>query len=182
MTVKDIVRLSAIYLNMENVVKYLDGGEDNDALGAVNTLTVCANIVVNELACTYIPMIKTEPVTPKKGRVYFSELTETPLEIISVKDGDNELSFSFDPEYIVVSSSAKTVSYKYLPPNYGLTDNTGYKETQVPVRVLAYGTVAEYCLTIGAFSESVMWRNRFNEAISALCLPKSVSTHARSFV
>ena len=61
MTVKDIVRLSAIYLNMENVVKYLDGGEDNDALNGVNTLTVCANIVLNELACTYIPMIKTEP-------------------------------------------------------------------------------------------------------------------------
>lgn len=183
MTVKDIVRLSAIYLNMENVIKYLEDGDNNDALGAVNTLTVCANLVINELACSYIPMLKTERVKPENGKVYFSALSETPLEIVGVLDDNgNELSYTFDPEYVVVPTDAKTILYKYFPPNYGLTDKVGYRETEVPVRLLAYGAVAEYCLTIGAFSESVTWRNRFTDSVSATCLPKGVKTKTRSFV
>lgn len=182
MTIKDVIRLSAIYLNKENVIKYLDGGDDNDALYAVNSLTVCANVVINEVATLYAHMTVREKVVPKNGRVYFSELTRTPLDIISVLNVDGEeTSFAIADDYIKTYDGAE-ITYAYLPPNYGLTDKIGFSETEVPLRMLAYGVSAEYCLTERAFDESAVWRNRYNDALSATRLPTAVSIKARSFL
>ncbi len=183
MTIKDIVRLSAVYLNRDSVVEYLDGGEDVGALYAVNTLVTCANVVINELATTYINMTVTDKVNAVKGKINFSSLSQTPLEILGVYDIDGDkLWFSVCGDYIKTSERAVAVEYKYLPPNYGLTDKIGFTPTQTPIRMLAYGVVAEYCLIERAFDEGVVWRNRFNDTLSVLCLPASKTVRARSFV
>ncbi len=183
MTVKEIVRLSAIYLNKENVVRYIDDGVDNDALSAVNTLTVCANIIINEIATSFVPMTTREQVEIKNGRVYFSDLSQTPLEIIGVYDNSGDkLSFKSDGESIKIAATATCIEYKYLPPNYGLTDKIGFKDTDVSLRLMAYGTVAEYSLIERAFEESVTWRNRYVDALSAISLPQNKTVRARSFV
>ncbi len=183
MTVKEIVRLSAVYLNKENVVKYLDGGADNDALSTVNTLTICANVIINEIASSYINMVTREQVSVTRNKVEFSSLNNTPFEIVGVYDSlGDKLPFTIGVDCINVSSSARYVEYKYLPANYGLTDTIGFENHQVPLRLLAYGVVAEYLLCERAFDDSIVWRNRYNDTLAILVPPESKTIKSRAFV
>ncbi|MBE7087726.1 MAG: hypothetical protein E7369_05460 [Clostridiales bacterium] len=182
MTVQDVVKLSATYLDKENVLNYLEGkGEGSPT--EVNSLTVCANVVINELACTYIPMIKSETIKVNDGKLYFNDLTETPLKIVKVCDKDGkELAHTFYPKYLAVDSDCVSIEYKYMPPNLGLTDKIDYEETSVPVRLLAFGTIAEYALLERDFDKSVMWRNRYNSLLTEMISPKNVKIRGRVFI
>ncbi len=182
MTIKDIVKLCAVYLNKEDLLKD-EQFLSNQALRETNVLTVCANVVISELACSYLPLIKSEKVTANGKRVYYSSLNERALEILSVKDEQGEdLSFTVLNEYVTVPQSQVVVEYRYLPSNYGLCDEIGYAEEKVPLRLIAYGTIAEYLLTERAFEESLTWRNRYNDMLSIMVLPKNSKIRPRSFV
>lgn len=186
MKIKDIVKNAAVYLGLEKVVAYIENGEyalDSNALAATDILTRCANLIVNELACTYFPMKKTEEITCEGGRAYYSAFTETPLEIKSVKDdhGD-DITFTVYPEYVKTDKSTAVVEYFYLPPNYDLNDTVGYKEKEVPARVIAYGTASEYLLTVKAFDESVLFHDRYEKALAKILAPKNARAKGRAFV
>ena len=187
MKLKDVVKLSAIYLGREGVVNYLDsngvGTYSGDVISDVDTLTRCANMVVSELACSYIPLKSKEVVVSEDGKVSFTDLTETALKIIGVYDENGEeVPYEIFPEYIKTDKSTVKVEYEYLPSNYGLTDNLGYTERQVPSRILAYGVTAEFCLTERSFEESVLWRKRYTDAVSQLTTLKSGKIRQRRFV
>ena len=185
MNLKDVIKLSAVYLGRENVLKYLDGnlGSSHDVvMSQVDTLTRCANVVISELASTFIPLIKREKVVAINGKLYYSAFSETPLEILGMYDGEEQEEYKILPEYIEVKKTILTVEYKYLPPNYGLTDEIGYSEQELPLRILAYGTTAEFCLTEKSFDESVMWRKRFSDAIAMMFAPKNRKIKQRSFI
>ena len=185
MKLKDVIKLSAVYLGRENVVNYLENlkTEDDTVLYAVDTLTRCANITVSELASTFIPMIKKERVGTENGKIYYTELTETPLEIKNVYDSSGyKITFEINPEYVEVSGLEVFIEYVYLPTNYGISDSIGYTERQVPSRVIAYGVAAEFCLTERSFDESVMWRKRYTDALSLILAPKNKRIKQRRFI
>ena len=186
MKVKDIVKNAAVYLGLEKVVSYIENGEyssDSNALTATDTLTRCANLVINELACTYFPMKKTEQIACEDGKAYYSSFTETPLEIKSVCDENGEkIGFTVYPEYVKTDKSTATVEYEYLPPNYDLNDTVGYKERDVPARVIAYGVAAEYLLTVRAFDESVLFHDRYEKALCKILAPKNATSKGRAFL
>lgn len=186
MKLKDIVKCAAVYLGLEKVVSYIESGaysSDSDALYSTDTLTRCANLVINELACAYFPVKKTEEIAVEEGKAYFSAFTETPLEIKSVKNlsGENT-DYTVYPEYIKTYENAVIVEYEYLPPNYDLNDIIGYKEKDVPARVIAYGVAAEYSLTVKAFDESVLWHDRYEKALAGIIAPKNAVAKGREFI
>ena len=186
MKIKDIVKHAAVYLGLEKVVRYIENGEfsgDGNALSEVDTLTRCANLVINELACSYIPVIKRESVNGGGSRIDFSSLTETPLKVVGVEDenGDSVIFETF-PDYVKTYAAAAYITYEYVPSNGGLNDDIGYAEKDVPSRVIAYGVAAEYSLTVKAFNESVEWRERFLEEITALTGFKTGVMKGRAFI
>ena len=186
MKLKDLVKNAAVYLGLEKVVSYIESGaysSDSNALYSTDALTRCANLVVNELACTYFPMEKTEEIITEDGKAYYSSFTETPLEIKSVKSLNGEKAdFTVYPEYIKTYESAVIIGYEYLPPNYDLNDTVGYKEKEIPARVIAYGVAAEYSLTVKAFDESVMFRDRYEKALEKIVAPKNAVAKGRVFI
>ncbi len=183
MTVKSIIKLASVMLKKECAVKYLETGEvTGDALETVDLLTRCASLVINELACSYVPLIK-EEIVDGKDKIYFSDLSESPLSVIGVYDEDGEeIRCKQKPEYVELSKKAFKIKYSYSPSNYNLEDKTGYSESDVPERVIAYGVCAEYCLIIHAFSESVNFHKRFMESIEELVKPKNFKTKGRVFL
>lgn len=183
MTVKDVIKLTATLLGRENIIEYLKTDEgDSNTLYQVDVMTRCANIVINELSTTYVPMCICEDVMPVDGKVYFVDLKESPLKILKVYSSNGkETNFSFHHEYLI-TPDARKIEYQYIPANYGITDTVGYKERQVPVRVLAYGTAAEYCLTERAFDDAVTWHKKYMDAIQEICSPKNVMVKHRRFV
>jgi hypothetical protein len=186
MIIKDVIKLSATFLGRENVVRYLETEEqtsDLNLLATVDTLTRCANLVINELAVSYVPMLKKERVKAKGGRVFYSDLSERVLEIMGAFDLDgNQIYFKQSPEYIETSYDEYMVEYACLPLNLGINDKTGYDEGRLPARVIAYGVTAEFCFTEHAFDESVLWHNRFTGALSTMLSPKSKIIKPRRFI
>lgn len=186
MNVKDVVKYSATFLGRESVIKYLNGENtdaDDNVLATVDTFTRCVNLVVNELAASYLPMTKKRIFKTDNGRIYYKDFSETVLEIIGVYDDcENEIPFTQSAEYVETVYSEYAVEYAYLPPNYGLTDEIGYKENVVSARIIAYGVAAEFCITERAFDESVMWRKRFTDALSKIIPLKNKRLRARRFI
>ena len=186
MKVKDIVKHAAVYLGLEKAVRYIENGEfatDGNALSEVDHLTRCANLVINELACSYLPVVKRESVNGAGCRIDFSSLTETPLKVIGV-EGENGDSVIFEtfPDYVKTYAQAAYITYEYIPSNSGLNDDIGYAEKDVPSRVIAYGVAAEYSLIVKAFSESVEWRERFADEITKLSGFKTGVIKRRAFI
>lgn len=172
-------------LGRENVLHYLEDEncEDAEALSAVNNLTRCANLVISELSFTYIPMIKREKLIATDGKFYFENLSEKILDIISVTDGDgNEISYTFASTHLVTKVAEAEIEYSYLPANYGLTDVIGYTGKEVNAHTLALGTTSEFLLIERAFTESVMWRERFTSAVAVAVMPRSKTMKGRAWL
>ena len=105
MKLSEIVAAAATLLGREEINEYLlDTTTENvsaTTLAEVDTMTRLANLVLNELAGSYIPMVCTEKVTPVNGRVYYSELDRKILKIRGVYDDyGRKLFFVVHPEYL----------------------------------------------------------------------------------
>lgn len=186
MKLKEIVKYAAVYLGLEKVVAYLENAEfssDQNALAAVDSLTRCANLVINELACAFIPLKKQEEITAGDGKIYYSSLSETPLEIKNLTDESGKTAkFSVFPEYIATDAGKFSVEYEYAPANYGLDDTVGYSEREISARAIAYGVAAEYSMTVKSFDESVLFREKYENALSRILYQKNSVIKGRSFL
>ena len=185
MLIKDIILVASSLLGRQDVKFYLEEGsyEDYSTLTTINNFIACANLVINELACTYIPMVKTEKVNTSNGKIYYSSLTETPLEIKDVFDDyGNSLLYIIHHEFVDVGLNEVNVEYNYLPPTYSENDKIGYEERDINARAIAYGVCAEFLLMERAFDESVMWHDRFVQSIAQKIKPKNSFVKARRFI
>lgn len=186
MTLKDIILTTAMYLGREDVIAYLQNPntstENTDVLSVVDNLTRCVNLVINELSASYFPLIKEENVTTENNKIRYDSLSETAVQIVEIVDEyENKVNFEICPEYVLLYQTNVKVRYKYIPCNLGLDSQAGYQESVVPTRVLAYGTASEFCLTEKGFNESLLWRNRFCDALGVLLKPKNSKIKDRRF-
>lgn len=185
MKLYDIVITSAILLGKDDAVRCLENtstNKDFETLVMIDNLTRSANIVVSELAFTYLPMIKEEHMQVENGKIKFEDLSEKILDLIGVYQGEKELTYKLRADRVELDGNIVTVKYSYLPSNYDLNDDIGYKESDVSARILAYGVNSEYLLIEHAFEESLMWRDRYTKALEKLILPKSTKIKGRSWL
>ena len=185
MTIKEILKIVCLLSGRDVVKNYLETGGDANAetLETVNKLTALANLVINELSSTYIPMVKTEKVNVSGGKVKYTELSERALEIKAVYcENGIEEGFKCAAEFFTTSNGSKYVEYEYLPSNYGLDDEIGYTERDVPTRVLAYGVLAEFAICENRYDEAVSHHKRYVDGVAQICMPKNAVIKKRSFV
>ena len=186
MTVKDILKATCAMVGREDVLNYLTDENyqaSEDTLSAVNIMTALTNLVIGELAGTFIPMIKCEKVHAKNGRVKYADLTERCVKIVGVynENGEN-ISYQHTPEYMCVSVNDISVEYEFIPPNYDLDSVIGYTEEDISSATLSYGLAAEYCISRGSFDEAVMWHERYVNSVSNKRKLKNSTVKPRSFV
>ncbi len=175
MSIKEILKNAALLLGRDNVIDYCNGVTVNDdTLRTVNNMTGLINLVLSELACTYIPMVKRETVSASNGKIYYKDLTENALKILGVYNtSGGEVYFKQNAQYLTVNANSVVVEYEYSPSNYGFDDEIGYQEKDVSARVLAYGLCAEFSISEGKFDQAVMWHKRYVDALSEICVPKN---------
>lgn len=183
MKIKEIVKLSALLLGREDIVKYIDEGESaqtgKDTSSAVERLTALTNLVISELSTSFVPITTKEFVQAIDGKIYFNKFNKTPLKIVAVFDAnDNKIDFEQYPEYIL-SRNAYSVLYEYLPEQKTIEQDCPYEERIVPSRVLSYGVASEFCITEGEFEQAVMWHKRYVQSIENILLPKNRQTKNR---
>ena len=185
MTIKDVLKTSSVFLNLIDVSAYLDadGGTPSSAtLSNVDLLTRLSNLVISELASSYVPMICSETVSTQNGKIVFANLTHNATRILSVKNEfGHDAEFKLYPEYAKVFGGTYTVEYEYAPSNYGINDAVGFNG-KITAALLGYGVAAEYCVTQGRFEEAVLWRKRYTEGVERVVLPKSREIKGRCWL
>ena len=85
-------------------------------------------------------------------------------------------------EYAEPRGEALYAVYDYIPKVYALTDDVGYKNTDISRGVLAMGLASEICLAEGRFKESVLWRKRYSDGVSAFTVPRNARARSRCFI
>lgn len=175
MVFEEIIKNTALMVGREDVVNYINYETDltgEDTYPTLDLMTNLLNLVIRELAGTFIPMVKVESVQAENNKVYYKDLNETCLKVKKVFDEDgNELGFSITPEYLKVNKENVQIEYEYLPPNYYLDSTIGYTEKDISQTALCYGLASEFCICKGNFEEAVMWHDRY---VSSICAQRKI--------
>ncbi len=174
MLVKDIIALACDFTENQELRKAL---EDNSAsLSEEQTLlrdslVKCFNLVNNEIASEFIPIIKSELVKTKDFKIKFSDLTYKPIQIISVKDTKGrKVKFKVFDDYVVAIANVVEVTYTTMPEEYTFEDEIS---STLPERVFAYGIAREYYFMQTLFDEADIWEERFKNTLEILQRKKS---------
>lgn len=167
MTVKEGILAAAGELGIyEEVQAYLQG-ENSDGARETENLLRCFNLVENELALDYLPLVREEEFQTQTGVLFFSELSRAAVRVLKVTDKwGNEAAFRLFPEYLKTEAQEGTVRYSYAPAQKGLEDESDFTFPASP-RLFGYGIAAEYCLANGLFEESAVWEQKYKAAIVA---------------
>ena len=185
MIFSDIIKSTALMVNREDVVHYINyetylTGDDTSL--TINLMTNLLNLVIRELAGTFIPMTKREKIEISDNKIRFGKLTERCLKISGVFNDEGEkINYSITPEFIAVQGTSAIVEYEYSPPNYSLNNVIGYSEKDISEAALCYGLASEYCICKGAFDEAVMWHKRYVESVNAVRKITNAKLKARSW-
>ena len=186
MTIKDIIKITATIIGREDVVEYLENKTATPSQEVINTVDVMkrlANLVINELACSFIPMKKLETQAVKDGKVFYKDLSFNPLVILNAYDvNGNKLSMIVKNTHIQIDSDRAQIEYTYFPPDYTIDQVIGFQEKDVSARVLAYGLAAEYAITQGCFKDAVMWHKRYADCVYLATSPKNSTIKERLWV
>ena len=75
MTVKEVIITAAGLLEMEDKVSAFIGGDSSVGAEETAALVRCFNLVENEVALDYFPLIAEETVKTDTGRVAYKDLT-----------------------------------------------------------------------------------------------------------
>ncbi|MBO4251965.1 MAG: hypothetical protein J5911_04835 [Clostridia bacterium] len=185
MTIKDIIKTAAVYLNLTDVIGYLDNDiadPSSSTLSQTDRLTRLANLTISELAASYVPMVCSQQVTAENGRIVFSDLTYNVTRILSVKNQfGQDAEFKIFPEYIEVFGGTYTIEYEYAPSNYGLNGTVGFNK-KVTAALLGYGVAAEFCVMEGRFEEAILWRKRYTYGVERIAIPKNAAMKGRCWL
>lgn len=189
MKIKDIVRLAAVFLqldvNEEVFCKDADRAFVEAELSADKRLKLlkdCAEFVLNQLATDYLPLKKTEKVFSEDGTIPYGEFSRDMLEAVRVKDGYGcDVRFSHLPDGLFVKERGEMeVTYFYRPGEKTFFDEAETGSCRVSARVIALGTAAEYSFVCGLFEEAQLWDGRFKDSLKiALRKKGAVSLKAR---
>ena len=176
MTVKEILLAAANELGVgEKVEAYLAGkSTDTEGETIAKALLRCFNLVENEVALDYLPLLAEEELETEMGVVYYSALSREAARVIGVWDEwGNSASFTLFPDYLKTQPQKVLVRYTYLPKEKSFDDESDFV-LNASVRLFAYGVAAEYALASGLFEEAALWEKKYKDAIKAAYSSKTV--------
>lgn len=168
----DVIRLSAVLLQLESVLALLSEAAENmseeDILRAEaekKLLLRCANLVVSEVAAEYLPLKTVETLSSVDGRIEYSSFSKQPVEVCGVRKKGEKCRYKMYPSKIITDAGEVEVCYSYLPRSIGIEEDLDFEEGRISPRILAYGTAAEYCIISGLHQEAGVWDKRYKDSL-----------------
>ncbi len=179
MTVKEILKIASTLLGRGDIKTYFEGGAIDDYIRIeedANLLLDCYNLVEEEISTDYYRLKHTQSFTVSNGVVKCSEFLYNPLAILKVLDKfGSSIDAQVKPDGVYTDKRQITVIYSYLPNKKGIDGVSEFKLTPISPRILAYGTVTEYCLVKGMYEEAVTWHKKFINSLTTCMANKKVN-------
>lgn len=175
MLVKDVIIKACDFIDnaeLSNALKSNSSTLTSEMQETLTKLVKCFNLVRNEIASEYIPIVKEEVVLPKQNKIKFNVLSSTLIEIIFIKDKfGNKISYKLNDDGIYLDNSDEvTIKYNSVPND--LTEVGEFSST-LPERVYAYGVVKEYYFLQTLYEDAEIWDERFKSSLQILERKKS---------
>lgn len=179
MTAKDVIKVVCVFLQKEELLELEDLGGTAVATESqtkeLEHMLRCLNLVVNEIASDYIPLLFKETVFPTGGQILLSSLTKNPIDILRVEDRFGiRVNYKLFPDYLETIDGEVKILYSYEP-----TEATALSQTlenfsqKIGERVIAYGVAMEYCFICGLHDDASIWEKRFKDALLIASRKKS---------
>lgn len=156
MRVSEVIELSALLLDIELT---------DDVM---RTLLGCYNLVEQELATDYFPILEVDKFFHVDDKIYFKDFSRKAYMLKGVQDfhGDS-VSFRLTPEYINLiknyDGGTFFVKYYYIPEEKELYSHCTYGAEYISI--LKYGVAVEYCLQQGNFDLAAIYNQKYKERI-----------------
>ena len=174
MTVKEILYKADLLLDAGVSLTIFQGQPTDQAVieqvnadTTVQKLVKCINVVCDEIATEYFPVVQTQTVDVMDGEVDFSVLGGKVQGVVSVKDelGKNVNFCYTDCGIANVNCAKASVRYRVA---YQWTDFWGevnFGSPRVTALAVAYGVVAQYYMLCGNYELAKNWSARFYLAL-----------------
>lgn len=167
MKVKEVVLLAAAQLGIEEEVSAYFAGTDSCGKKNAELLLTCFNLVENELALDYLPLVYEETYTTETGLIYYERLEKSVVRVLEVTDiWENPLEFKIFPKYLKTQATMLKIKYSYAPEEKTIDGDSDF-DGLVSKRLMAAGVATEYALAMGLFEEASVWDKKYKEAIEA---------------
>lgn len=188
MKLRDIIKLSAIMLNLDEILnstKLYDNtfditdentvlsGED-DLSKTFNLLIRCFNLVYSEIATDYVQIIDSEVIEVKNETFDLSKLKNKFYKLIKLEDEKGcNIKCSILGNNLKVNSGTYKIIYCYIPKFVTLNDDLEDFGGQITERLFAYGLNKEYLYVSSLFEEAESYKTKFEEGLKAICSKKN---------
>lgn len=173
--VRDILKISALSLQNEEILAYLNGkAVDEETEKEADKMFSCYKLIISELCEEFLAVKKAETFETYDGVINYTKFSKVPLEIKSCFVGEKEVDFTVTPLYLKTESGSVTVVYEYYPEITSLDDECPYTGTKISERIIAMGVSREYLLISGLFDEAISFDERYQKALSIVLFPKNL--------
>jgi hypothetical protein len=128
----------------------------------------CYNLVEQELATDYFPILEVETFFHVKDKIYYKDFSRKPYMLKGIQDfhGDS-VSFRLTPEYINLiknyDGGTFFVKYYYIPDAKELYSACTYGADYI--HIVKYGVAAEYCLATANYELAKIYSDKYKERI-----------------
>ena len=165
MKVSDVMIMAAVQMGIGDGVKGYVNGTNSLYKQQSELLLQCFNLVENELALDYIPLVKQETLTLTDKKIYYEAFDSDVVRIIKVADEHGaSLPYKLFAAYMEVDAEKAVVTYAYTPTPKTMTEESDF-QAFVSERLFSYGMAAEYCMATGLYEEAVVWDKKYKEGI-----------------
>jgi len=169
---KDILKLSATFLGLEDVVLFLTkpSSEISDEVDKkLNDLIAILNYVLRNITKEYFPLNHEEVLTSNNQcEVYFNTFEYNPISINDVKNSLlDSVTYNIYPEYLKVGKPNNNylIKYNYVPKKIVNIDDSLVLPLGLEPFTVCYGIASEYALSKLLYSEAEMWESKFKNSL-----------------
>lgn len=182
MEVKDILKLAIVFLDKKELLedeKFLatlpEGYVSNEKREQdINQLLLCFNLIYNEIARDYMPLLQKEEIEFSDDKFSYNALQKVLLDVFSLKNlNGRNVKYKMYPTYLYAKTKKAVIEYSYEPENLEIDDEIENFGGRIPARVFGYGVAMEYSFLASQSTEALIWEQRYKESLLAISRKKS---------
>ncbi|MGN1208380.1 MAG: hypothetical protein ACI4TI_02825 [Christensenellales bacterium] len=184
MKLRDIVKLSATILGLDEILdsskiydetfdvekeysQTVDGTTKTNEEKIIELMVRCFNLVYQEIATDYIPLIECENIEIGSGSFCLSGLGKKFYKLIKLVDKFGvEVKSEIYDDVLYAKNGNYRIIYCYKPEFATLNSDLNDFGGKLTDRVFALGLNKEYCYVCGQYNESEAFKTKFEDSLS----------------
>jgi len=185
MKLRDVIKLSATMLSLDEILNgtkiydetfditkeynvIAEGTTKTSEEKTLELLVRCFNLVYQELATDYIPLVVCENIVISKGSFDLADLDYKFYKLVKLVDKNGyEVKTEIYDNVLYAKNGNYKLIYCYIPEFASLNSTLNDFNGKLTDRVFALGLNKEYCYVCGLFDESLAFKTKFEDSLNA---------------